>query len=311
MQTHCPHCETQFRVTETQINIADGYVRCGICKEVFNVFEVENKTSLEHDHQQSLINNNSSDELSPAIVADVEIERADFSDTQAVTHENSTNSYIEIQPGNESVSFDENKTPGTNKLQEDSLDFFNEDINESLPHVVPEKFRESHTSNLHSTASTALWSISTLLLTASLLLEHIWFNRDQYNQTPELQAVIEKLCQQLECNKISMRDPSKIELIARNIYSHPNEKDALMVDVTMRNNANFSQPYPVMNISFSDIRGNAVASRHFLPSEYLPIEYKQGNKKQQDLLQPDTSTSLTLEIQDPGKQAKTYEFNFL
>ena len=79
----------------------------------------------------------------------------------------------------------------------------------------------------------------------------------------------------------------------------------------MRNNANFSQPYPVMQINFSDIRGNTVAARRFLATEYLPIEYKQGDNKQQDLLAPNTSTSITMEIQDPGKQSKTYEFNFL
>ena len=84
-----------------------------------------------------------------------------------------------------------------------------------------------------------------------------------------------------------------------------------MVDVTMKNNARFSQPFPVMNISFSDIRGNAVASRNFYPDEYLTAEQKNDTKNRQALLSPDTSTSLTLEIRDPGKQATTYEFDFL
>ena len=108
-----------------------------------------------------------------------------------------------------------------------------------------------------------------------------------------------------------MRDPEKIELITRNIYSHPNEKGALLVNVTMKNNADFAQPYPVMQIDFSDIRGGIVAARRFFPAEYLSIEYQQNNAEHQRLLQPNTSASLTLEIQDPGKQAMTYEFNFL
>jgi len=276
MQTHCPQCGTQFRLTETQINIADGYVRCGICEEIFNVYEVVNKTSLEDDHQQSLPGSCDADKQPPDIAINVDIEASE--------------------------------TAVSDESQKDTFDFFDKDSSALMEYVVPEEFRESHS---HSTASTVLWGIGFLLLTATLLIEYVWFNRDQFIQVPEFQAEIEKLCQAFECKKLSIRDPSKIELIARNIYSHPNEKDALMIDVTMRNNANFSQPYPVMQINFSDIRGGTVAARRFLSTEYLPIEYKQGDNKQQRLLPPDTSTSITLEIQDPGIQAMTYEFNFL
>ncbi|MDA3869379.1 MAG: zinc-ribbon domain-containing protein, partial [Gammaproteobacteria bacterium] len=39
MQTICPHCQTVFKVSDEQLSLADGYVRCGICKEVFNALE--------------------------------------------------------------------------------------------------------------------------------------------------------------------------------------------------------------------------------------------------------------------------------
>ena len=84
-----------------------------------------------------------------------------------------------------------------------------------------------------------------------------------------------------------------------------------MVNVTMKNNADFAQPYPVMQIEFSDIRGGTVAARRFLPAEYLPVEAQHANTEQSRMLLPDTSSSITMEIQDPGRQAMTYEFNFL
>jgi len=34
--TRCPHCDTTFRVVPDQLRIADGWVRCGQCKEVFD-----------------------------------------------------------------------------------------------------------------------------------------------------------------------------------------------------------------------------------------------------------------------------------
>ncbi len=36
MFTCCPHCQTCFRITKAQLDVAQGQVRCGHCKEVFN-----------------------------------------------------------------------------------------------------------------------------------------------------------------------------------------------------------------------------------------------------------------------------------
>lgn len=34
--TQCPHCQTRFRLTPEQLNVAAGHVRCGACLEVFH-----------------------------------------------------------------------------------------------------------------------------------------------------------------------------------------------------------------------------------------------------------------------------------
>ena len=39
MKTRCPHCQTTFRVSEAQLNVAKGKVRCGKCQQVFNARE--------------------------------------------------------------------------------------------------------------------------------------------------------------------------------------------------------------------------------------------------------------------------------
>ncbi|HLT13795.1 MAG TPA: DUF3426 domain-containing protein [Marinobacter sp.] len=39
LQTQCPKCETRFRVTDEQLSIAGGKVRCGSCMSVFNAVE--------------------------------------------------------------------------------------------------------------------------------------------------------------------------------------------------------------------------------------------------------------------------------
>lgn len=327
MQTQCPNCETRFRITESQVKIAEGFVRCGICQEVFNAYEV----TTQNESQYSLLKEDSAtnnlEQETPGLSAednkkpgksDTESPLAAFLDSHSITPDI-------VKPGTKQADVESdktinfNETSATDESRKEAFDFFDEENNESLPHVVPDKFREPQKNGSPGVISTLLWSAGILLLTSALVIEYAWFNRHQLNQIPQMQAFLEQLCQQVDCNKITMRDPSKIELVTRNVYSHPNEKNALMVNVTMKNTANFAQPYPIMQIDFSDIRGGKVAARRFLPKEYLETAPAQANIQTQaqinntklQLLPADTSTTITMEIQDPGKQAMTYEFNFM
>ena len=301
MQTQCPHCATRFRVTESQVNTADGYVRCSVCKEVFNAIEVAEADERQPSLLSQAHSTDGIDTSNNATLDDLELSSDDPVDR-----------IVDEPPGDTEIeSIDFNETSATDGLRKDAFDFFDEKSNESLSHVVPEKFKDTYNSGSSVLVSSLLWGVGTLLLTATLLIEYAWFNRDRLNQVPQLRPWSEKICQQIDCKDISMRDPAKIELISRNVYSHPNEKGALMVNVTMKNNAEFAQPFPVMQIHFSDVRGGSVAARRFLPDEYLPEELLSDTTDLPLLLEPDTNMTFTMEIQDPGKQAMTYEFDFL
>ncbi|MDT8283490.1 MAG: DUF3426 domain-containing protein [Gammaproteobacteria bacterium] len=339
MQTQCPHCDTYFRITETQINLAEGLVRCSVCNEVFNALEI----ASQHEQQASLLGDAltgnrpqpvtettaataSNSEWPPTDEQPVpdkisdETSTNDFDnniqplpeDTQSVATQGDTEESITLA-SNEASNEVNNETAATDDTQKDAFDFFNEESNKSLSHVVPEKYRDTYTTT-SSTLSNLLWTAGSLILIAALVIQYAWLNRNQLNQAPQTQAWLEKICQQVECKNISIREPGKIELISRNVYSHPNEKNALMINITMRNNAGFAQPYPVMQVAFSDVRGTAVAARRFLPAEYLPVAHRaeqQTSTEQYALFEPGTNMTFTMEIQDPGKKAMTYEFDFL
>lgn len=51
MLTQCPECYTVFRVTEAQLGIAQGKVRCGRCKQVFNARDHLQQAALELERQ--------------------------------------------------------------------------------------------------------------------------------------------------------------------------------------------------------------------------------------------------------------------
>ena len=50
--TKCPHCSTTFRLTQAQLDIAGGAVRCGACYQVFHAAEHIVKTSVVEEHRQ-------------------------------------------------------------------------------------------------------------------------------------------------------------------------------------------------------------------------------------------------------------------
>ena len=56
MQTECPHCHTLFRITEQQLEQADGQVQCGHCLAIF---------SAENPYNSQLQNDSHTDAKSP------------------------------------------------------------------------------------------------------------------------------------------------------------------------------------------------------------------------------------------------------
>ncbi len=276
MQTQCPQCETQFRLTEEQLAAADGLVRCGVCNTVFNALEtLPDKSSI-----------------NPAQLAD------------------NTGDGNENETGKPLAHTDFNVEEDADILQaEADFDLFQseKDDNAVADSVIPDELRHAkHGGSSPSVLATLLWSLAILFLGLTLVLEYAWFNRDKLAQLPQAKPWIERLCQLTDCKLATLSDPTQIELLSRNVYSHPNRKQALMVSLTLVNHAGFAQPYPDMQIDFSDIRGAIVAARRFHADEYRPRE-----QAATELLPPEQPVSFTLEIVDPGKQAMTYEFNFL
>lgn len=250
MQTQCPHCHTLFRITEAQLAMAEGKVRCGFCKQVFD--------------------------------AGVDIDADDDSLTPLDSHKKHLHKSIEG-----------NRTPDPA--------FLSDQEGEAESGDFSGKAGTGHVSNI----ATAAWSLAILALIAALAMEFIWFNRPQLLQNSSLKPLADKLCEVTACEHMQLRDPTQIEMISRNVYTHPNASDALMISTTLVNHAAYAQPYPDVQIDFSNVRGELVASRRFEPEEYL-----QPENEKPGLMQSGNPVTFGLEIRDPGQEAITYEFSF-
>jgi len=305
MKVKCPHCNTVFKVTEVQLEIAAGMVRCGMCQDVFNA--LHNLDDPFEDVGETKENKAIFGEK-PAVPP---VEKAIETLTSTLNKKNETLPDEPVKELSQALSNLSNiqatkepeiKESAVEDEQKVTDDFF-DDVQSKL---IPYEYRIPELKTPYSVWKDISWSLAILMLTLSLFAEYAWFYRHELAAKPQLREYVTKICNFADCEAMDLRYPKEIEMVSRNIYSHPNVSNALMVSLTMINHTTFAQPFPDVKIDFSDVRGTVVASRTFLPEEYLQLK-----RKSLRLLPPEALTDISMEIKDPGPTAMTYEFNFL
>ena len=149
------------------------------------------------------------------------------------------------------------------------------------------------------------WVLVCSTLALALGLQLAWIGRDSLIRDPLFGGWLRDACKAFDCRLPLVAAPRQLRLLASNVESHPNAAHALMISLSLRNEAAFSQPWPVVMVTLSDAQGRRLAMRRLLPTDYLddPTVLDHG-------LAPGATTALLLEVQDPGDQAVAYEFGF-
>ena len=262
MYTKCPECYATFRVTEEQLSIADGLVRCGICDAVFN-----GREHIEEDQE-------------PTTETKDKYYEDEYSDSK--TDENTSN---EAWRANEKDFHDEDE-------------LIKADV---VPTVIRDDFGGNVLTRRNSTIQVAVFTLGAIVLAIFFLGQITYWQN--INVLP--QAWINIFCNPIGCGDQNKRDLTAIKILNRNIFTHPNAENALMITTTIVNQAQHKQPYPLLQISLLDTQGQIVAVRRFSPNDYLV------NKSLADtLMPPDQPVGARLEVLDPGSQVIAYEFEF-
>ncbi|ALP52121.1 hypothetical protein Tel_02605 [Candidatus Tenderia electrophaga] len=247
MYTHCPHCDTYFRITSEQLKRAHGEVRCGRCFGTFN--------ALQH--------------------------------------------LIDEPPAKAGQSVAPPAGGAAPKAGDGST---------TQRHHSQQLIEELQTQDGSSGAGKRLlWGLLALPLVLLLAAQYAFFNLDQLSQNPQLRPALTALCQVADCEVPLLRAPQQITLTERDIRSHPDTRDILLVQATMVNQAGFTQAFPVVELVLHDITGHTIAGRRFMPDEYLvdpSLDVDQG-------FRDNSSVTIVLELVDPGAEAVGFEFNFL
>jgi predicted Zn finger-like uncharacterized protein len=177
-----------------------------------------------------------------------------------------------------------------------------------LADVIPPDLRaETRTSKRHyGFIGTIFWTLAILSMLITGVLQYAYYNRFRLAQFNELRPWLSLMCQYTKCDLPELRDLSRIELNNKNIFSHPNAKNTLMISASIVNQAAFEQTFPLLELKFENIRGETIAGRRFTAEEYLAIPVDQIS-----IMKPGEPISISIEIIDPGKDMVSYTFEFL
>lgn len=149
------------------------------------------------------------------------------------------------------------------------------------------------------------WIVASAVLLLGLGAQLAWAERDALVSDDTVGPLLRDACKTLGCRLPLVQDISRLSLVARDVQAHPSVPGALLITANLRNDAPFSQPYPVVSITLADANGNRLAMRRLRPSEYLGdgATLRKG-------IPPDGSAALMLEVEDPSGKAVAFEFDF-
>lgn len=149
------------------------------------------------------------------------------------------------------------------------------------------------------------WVAGCIALTVLLALQLGWAERAALARSPSAAPLLNHLCAALHLPTPMIKNLPKLTLLSRDIRRHPSVANALIISATVRNDAQFRQPYPVVSITLSDLDDKRIAMRRFLPTEYL-----RDTATRDAGLAPGASAALVFEVKDPGRNAVAFEFAF-
>lgn len=172
---------------------------------------------------------------------------------------------------------------------------------ERVPTVIRDDFGSNLLSKTNSPIQITVFTLGAIALAIFFLGQiSYWQNVNALPRT-----WVTSFCNIVGCGENNKRDIAAIKMLNRNIYTHPNVKDALMITTSFVNQSPTSQPYPLLAITLLDTQGQIVAVRRFSPKDYLV------NKSLVDtLMPPNQPIGARLEVLDPGNKVIAYEFEF-
>jgi hypothetical protein len=170
---------------------------------------------------------------------------------------------------------------------------------------APSFTRTAHVSTRAATPMGSWRQAAAIAALALLLLMQILFaDRDQLAADARWRPALEAFCAALRCDLAPWREPAAITLLDRNVAPDPSHPGVLHVTASFRNDARWSQPWPRLVLTLSDVDGRVAGARAFEPREYL------GHAVTKNGLASGHSANVAMDIVEPAPRIVAFTFDF-
>lgn len=284
MFTRCPKCKEVHPLTAAVLSRSTGLVQCGRCNRIFNALSF-----LSDDwHASQTFNPEESSGGELPILggrSKRNVRHVVAAPAQKTTTDSSKN---EVTPSNAETS------PASNETDTEQTDEVTE---------TEQATEESQSGK----PRTWLWGLAAFGLLLITVVNVGWTYRDHWLKQPGVhQWLLSTGWVKAEKPKGMFASPTEIQLVSRDMHTHPTRTGILVLSVTFVNLAKQTQAFPVLRITLLDGGNSPIAQRRLQPEEYL----REGANIDAGLA-PDVFLPVLLELADPGEQAVGFEIEFL
>lgn len=150
-----------------------------------------------------------------------------------------------------------------------------------------------------------LWQwVLLVLLLLSLALQMLLADRARLAADAGWRPLLSSLCGVLGCSIPAWREPQAFVMLDRDVRPVPNVAGVLQARATFRNDARWSQPWPILLLTLKDADGRDLGARAITPAEYL-----RGSAAMSELA-PGQSAQVAVNLREPSANVVAFSFDF-
>lgn len=287
--TTCGHCRARFRVTPQQLNARQGQVRCGRCRKVFNGFEALERFPDDDTGARLLAQREAQAQEEAPRVEELPIstDSVDF----PLEPEDASVETLEM-PGSAAAQPMEPVEPPA--------------PTPSRPLPEPRARRPAPDLVLQPPPRKPLsraWTVAAALMAVVLLAELTFAFRGPLAQRyPPLRPALEAMCGYAQCTVPWSREEGLLKLEESELLEVPGRPGEIALGARIRNLASVAQEYPYLELTLTDLSGQAAARRVFRPTDYLGRPLMPG-----EVLAPGVEFSMQMRLALPRLKATGYQ----
>ena len=288
--TTCSQCKARFRVSPQQLNAKQGQVRCGRCRGIFNGFQ-----SLERfpddDTGARLLAAHEAKERAAETVAGIETLPEEDNLPEIET--------VDRAPPLPVAMVEPATAPSTPHAGRASRPPRERTPRPASERPAPELVLEPPPRAPLSRA----WWFGVAFLGTVLAVELAFALRGPLAQRyPVLRPALEAVCARAQCSVPWSREEALLKLEESEMLEVPGKPTEIALGARIRNLATVAQEYPHLELTLTDLSGQAAIRRVLRPTDYLGRPLTGG-----EVMAPGSEISVQLRLETPRVKATGYE----